>query len=73
MMTAWLLAFLVSASAPMAPPQGLCDAAKTATEMITCLTGLQKTEDTLLTRVEAKIRKKLGPGGAKDFDAAAKQ
>ena len=66
-------ALFLCALAPSARTQGLCDAAKTATEMITCLTGLQKTEDTLLTRVEAKIRKKLGPGGAKDFDAAAKQ
>ena len=66
-------ALLLAAFVPSARRQGLCDAAKTATEMITCLTGLQKTEDTLLTRVEAKIRKKLGPGGARDFDAAAKQ
>ena len=69
----WLIALLLSAAARGAPQQGLCDAAKTATEMITCLTTVQRREDTLLVQVEAKIRKKLGPGGSKDFDEAAKQ
>ena len=69
----WLIALLLSSSVRNLPPQGLCDAAKTATAMVTCLTTEQKKEDTLLVHVEAKIRKKLGPGGSKDFDEAAKQ
>ena len=66
-----MLALALTALAGEARAQSLCDAAKTATAMIQCLTAEQKREDTLLARVEQKIRHKLGPGGGKQFDEAA--